>query len=194
MVYNRQVQACYGFEKFHAKAQRRHVAPLRLSEKNLPKFINFETMHQISIWEKESYFKHHDIIIVGSGFVGLWSAYHLKRKHPKLQILIVERGVIPTGASTRNAGFACFGSVTELVADTLKFGEEKMLDIVKIRFDGLEKIKKTFKNKEIDFEEFGGYELISESQKMDINILRTNIDFLNHKIKDNQQAKSFPVA
>jgi gamma-glutamylputrescine oxidase len=140
-------------------------------------------MQQISIWEKESYFKHHDIIIAGSGFVGLWSAYYLKRKHPKLQILIVERGVSPTGASTRNAGFACFGSVTELVADTLKFGEEKMLDIVKMRFDGLEKIKKIFKNKEIDFEEFGGYELISESQKMDINILRSNLDFLNRKIK-----------
>ncbi|HLY69716.1 MAG TPA: FAD-dependent oxidoreductase [Puia sp.] len=140
-------------------------------------------MQQISIWEKESYFKHHDVVIVGSGLVGLWSAYHLKRKHPGLGILIVERGVIPTGASTRNAGFACFGSVTELMADTQKFGEQKMLEIVKMRFDGLEQIKKTFKKKEIDFEKFGGYELISASQKMDMNVLRSNIDFLNHKIK-----------
>jgi gamma-glutamylputrescine oxidase len=140
-------------------------------------------MHQISIWEKESYFKHYDIIIAGGGFAGLWSAYFLKRKHPKLKILIVDRGVIPTGASTRNAGFACFGSVTELIADTLKFGEEKMLEIVEMRFNGLKKIRKTFSDKEIDFENLGGYELISESQRMDINILRSNIDFLNRKIK-----------
>ncbi len=140
-------------------------------------------MQQISIWEKESFFKHNDIIIVGSGFVGLWSAYYLKRKNPKLKILIADRGVIPTGASTRNAGFACFGSVTELIADTLKFGEEKMLEIVKMRFDGLEKIRKTFSDKEIGYEYFGGFELIAESQEMDFNILRSNIDFLNRKIK-----------
>jgi glycine/D-amino acid oxidase-like deaminating enzyme len=140
-------------------------------------------MQQVSIWEKESYFKHQDIVIAGSGFVGLWSAYYLKRKHPKLNILIVERGIIPTGASTRNAGFACFGSVTELIADMLKSGEEKMLEIVKMRFEGLEKIRETFSDSQVDFEATGGYELITESQKMDINILRSNIDFLNRKIK-----------
>lgn len=140
-------------------------------------------MHQISIWEKESFFKHHDITIIGSGFVGLWSAYYLKRHNPKLKILIVERGIIPTGASTRNAGFACFGSVTELIADTLKFGEEKMLEIVEMRYKGLEKIKKTFRDKEIDFENLGGFELITKSEQLDTNILRSNIDFLNRKIK-----------
>src|ERR1700733_441987 len=114
-------------------------------------------MRQIAIWEKESFFNHQDIIIVGSGFVGLWSAYFLKRKRPELKILIIDRGIIPTGASTRNAGFACFGSVTELIADTLKFGEHKMLEIVRMRFEGLKQIRKTFKDKEIDYEDLGGY-------------------------------------
>src|SRR6478672_7115683 len=97
---------------------------------------------QVSIWEKESFYSPKDIIIVGSGFVGLWSAYYLKKKNPKLNITIVDRGIIPTGASTRNAGFACFGSVTELIADTLSIGEEKMLDIVELRYKGLERIGK----------------------------------------------------
>ena len=39
----------------------------------------------ISIWEKESFFAPQDIIIVGNGFVGLWSAFHLKKKKPKLK-------------------------------------------------------------------------------------------------------------
>src|SRR5580704_14958513 len=140
-------------------------------------------MQQISIWEKESFFRHYDVIITGSGFVGLWSAYCLKKNHPKYKILIVERGVIPTGASTRNAGFACFGSVTELIADTLKFGEEKMLEIVEMRYKGIKKIRKTFGQAAIDFENLGGYELITKTQQLDLNILRSNIDFLNRKIK-----------
>ena len=38
---------------------------------------------QVSVWEKETFFAPQDIIIVGSGFVGLWSAFYLKKKHPK---------------------------------------------------------------------------------------------------------------
>ncbi len=140
-------------------------------------------MIQISVWEKESFYAHKNVIIVGSGFVGLWSAYYLKKSNPKLSVAIVDRGIIPTGASTRNAGFACFGSVTELIADTEKMGEDKMLDIVEMRYKGLKRMRKIFSNKQIGYEDFGGYELINESQNMDINNLRSNIDSLNHKLK-----------
>ncbi|HLK28435.1 MAG TPA: FAD-dependent oxidoreductase [Puia sp.] len=140
-------------------------------------------MFQVSVWEKESFYSHKDVIIAGSGFVGLWSAYHLKKNHPKLSIAIVDRGIIPIGASTRNAGFACFGSVTELIADILKSGEEQTMEIVEMRYKGLKKIRKTFKDKEIGYEDFGGYELITDHQEFDINTLRSNIDFLNHKLR-----------
>jgi gamma-glutamylputrescine oxidase len=140
-------------------------------------------MVHTSIWEKESFYAPKDIIIAGSGFVGLWSAYYLKKTNPKLSIAIIDRGIIPTGASTRNAGFACFGSVTELIADTLKMGEHKMLDLVEMRYKGLSRIHKVFKNKEIGYEKSGGYELIADTQEMDMNILRSNIDWLNHKLK-----------
>ncbi len=140
-------------------------------------------MFQVSIWEKESFYSHKDVIIVGSGFVGLWSAYYLKKSHPKLSVAIVDRGIIPTGASTRNAGFACFGSVTELIADTLKSGEDQMLEIVEMRYKGLKKIRKTFKDREIGYEDFGGYELITEDQELDFNTMRSNIDYLNHSLK-----------
>lgn len=116
-------------------------------------------MH-ISLWEKESFYSLSDIIIAGSGFVGLWSAYYLKKKNPHLRITVVDRGVIPTGASTRNAGFACFGSVTELVKDTAMMGEDMMLWLVEMRFRGLSKIKKVFPKKDIDYINSGGYEII----------------------------------
>ena len=72
----------------------------------------------------------------------LWSAYYLKKRAPSLTITIIERGIVPTGASTRNAGFACFGSVTELIADTQKMGEERMLQLVEMRCKGLKRIRK----------------------------------------------------
>src|SRR5580700_747995 len=113
-------------------------------------------MSQVSFWEKESFYGPKDVVIVGSGFVGLWSAYYLKKLKPKLSVTIVDRGIIPTGASTRNAGFACFGSVTELIADTLEMGENSMLELVEMRYRGLNRIRKLFSNREINFEDLGG--------------------------------------
>ena len=122
---------------------------------------------KLSIWEKESFFKHRDIIIVGAGLSGLWSAYHLKKRNPSLSIAIVERGLIPTGASTRNAGFACFGSLTELLHDQANMGDDKTLELVSMRYQGLQQIMQTFNPAEIGFTLSGGYELITDTQSRD---------------------------
>src|SRR5438270_4603057 len=107
---------------------------------------------QVSVWEKETFYAPQDVVIVGSGFTGLWSAYYMKKKHPALKVTIVDRGIIPTGASTRNAGFACFGSLSEVVSDARTMGGDKMLQLVEMRFRGLEKIRKHFSTDVIDFD------------------------------------------
>ena len=140
-------------------------------------------MLPVSVWEKESFFSPRDIIILGSGFTGLWSAYYLKRRYPEKKILILERGLIPSGASSRNAGFACFGSFTELLADEKQQGEAEMLDLVEKRFKGLEKIGKKFSPAQIDYENLGGYELVSPEQFPDLDLLRTRMDKLNGQLK-----------
>ena len=153
----------------------------------------------ISVWEQSTYFAPKDLVIVGCGFVGLWTAYEAIQKNPKLNITILERGVIPSGASTRNAGFSCFGSVSELMYDIKLMGEAAMLETVKMRYDGLQRIQKVFKAKEIDYNQWGGYELFegkksnkntkasktnkgasSElSELYDISKLETDIAYLN---------------
>ncbi|RYZ47414.1 MAG: FAD-binding oxidoreductase, partial [Sphingobacteriales bacterium] len=65
----------------------------------------------LSYWEKTS-FLHYDHIVIGSGIVGLSTALELRGRFPSSRILVLERGLLPTGASSRNAGFACMGSVT----------------------------------------------------------------------------------
>jgi gamma-glutamylputrescine oxidase len=135
----------------------------------------------LSIWEKESFFAPPDILITGSGLVGLWSAYYLKKKAPYLGITIVERGLIPMGASTRNAGFACFGSLTELIGDEAQMGLDLLLELVEMRYKGLKRIKKTFAASDIGFEKHGGYELITGA---DTNQLRSQIDRFNGLLKE----------
>jgi gamma-glutamylputrescine oxidase len=140
-------------------------------------------MLPVSVWEKESFFSPKDFIIIGSGFTGLWSAYYLKKRYPEKTVLVLERGLIPSGASSRNAGFACFGSFTELISDADKQGADEMLELVEMRFKGLEKIRKKFKAEQIDYESDGGYELISPGKFSNVDTLRTRMDGLNIQLR-----------
>jgi gamma-glutamylputrescine oxidase len=116
----------------------------------------------LSYWERETYFKNIDIAIIGSGIVGLNAALNLKIKDPGLKIIILERTFLPSGASTKNAGFACFGSPSELLADLKKIPEQELFGLVEKRFKGLERLRKNLSDKSIDYQNNGGYELFDK--------------------------------
>ncbi len=46
-----------------------------------------------------------DVCVVGAGYTGLWTAYHLLRQDPTLSVLVVEKEVAGFGASGRNGGW-----------------------------------------------------------------------------------------
>lgn len=112
-----------------------------------------------SLWEKQSFLTP-DVIIVGAGITGLSAAATLKEQSPQLKVTVLERGVLPSGASTKNAGFACFGSVTELMNDVNTLGADGMLGLVEKRWDGLQKTCQRLGRQMIDIQIKGGYELI----------------------------------
>jgi len=116
----------------------------------------------LSFWEKQTYFTDVDLIVIGSGIVGLSSAISFKEKNKNSKVLILERGVLPTGASTKNAGFACFGSVSELLADIKKSGEDLVWQTVEMRVNGLALLRKRLGDKNIDYNNWGGYELFDK--------------------------------
>src|SRR3972149_4270914 len=47
-----------------------------------------------------------DVAIIGGGYTGLWTAYHLKAEQPSLEVAVLEQEVCGYGASGRNGGFA----------------------------------------------------------------------------------------
>ena len=46
-----------------------------------------------------------DVLIIGAGYTGLWTAYYLKRHAPELSVAIVEAQTAGFGASGRNGGW-----------------------------------------------------------------------------------------
>jgi glycine/D-amino acid oxidase-like deaminating enzyme len=47
-----------------------------------------------------------DVAIVGGGYTGVSTAYHIKKMAPSLRVVVLEAYVVGYGASGRNAGFA----------------------------------------------------------------------------------------
>jgi glycine/D-amino acid oxidase-like deaminating enzyme len=113
----------------------------------------------LSYWEYKSWLTDIDFTIVGSGIVGLNCALHLKKRFPKAKILILEKGTLPQGASTKNAGFACFGSMSELLSDLKTHSEKEVTELVEMRVEGLRQLRSLLGDNAIDFQQFGGYEL-----------------------------------
>jgi hypothetical protein len=112
-----------------------------------------------SYWDRESFLQPTDYVIIGGGLVGMWAAYYLKKGDKSLKIKILEKGIIPAGASTRNAGFACFGSVTELVDDLTRMSESEVFTLVEKRYRGLLALREILGDTEIDYRPLGGFEI-----------------------------------
>ncbi len=116
-----------------------------------------------SYWEQATWFTNIDFTIVGSGIVGLNCALSLRKKHPSAKILILEKGILPNGASTKNAGFACFGSLSEILDDLSTHSEEEVIELVKKRINGLQLLRNNLSDASIDYLPYGGYELFTKS-------------------------------
>lgn len=120
----------------------------------------------LSYWEIKSWLTSVDFTIVGSGIVGLNCALQLKNRFPKAKILILEKGTLPQGASTKNAGFACFGSLSEIIDDLKTHTEQEVLDLVKKRVKGLQKLRENLGDKTLDYQQLGGYELFTQNDDL----------------------------
>ena len=134
-------------------------------------------LQQLSYWEKTTYFESLDFLVIGAGIVGSSTALHLRKQYPSAKILVVERSFLPAGASCKNEGFACFGSVTELIDDLSKIPAPEVWETVAERWEGLKYLRELIGEKSLDFQPLGSWDLIRAGET---GHLKTCLEYLPH--------------
>ncbi len=137
----------------------------------------------LSYWELDTWFTDVDYTVVGSGIVGLNCALRLRENFPKAKIIILEKGNMPSGASTKNAGFACFGSISEILDDLKTHTEKEVFDLVKQRKNGLDRLRDLVGDEHLDYKELGGYELFTKSDNALYRQCVDQIPFINNLLR-----------
>lgn len=138
---------------------------------------------ELSYWEMKNWFTNVDYTIVGSGIVGLHTALRLRERFPDSKILVLEKGMLPQGASTKNAGFACFGSISEIIDDLHTHSEEEVVQLIQKRWQGLQMLRKRLGDAAIDFKPYGGYELFLSADESSYNECLSKMAFINEILR-----------
>ncbi|MEO6850531.1 MAG: FAD-binding oxidoreductase, partial [Mucilaginibacter sp.] len=139
--------------------------------------------HTYSYWERTAFIDNADVIIIGSGIVGLSAALHLKKRQPNLKVTVLERGFLPSGASTKNAGFACFGTLSEQVSYLKRSSEEEVLRLVDYKWRGLQKLRENLGDGNIHYHQYGGYELFMYNEADKAEEALDNLTYFNNLLK-----------
>jgi glycine/D-amino acid oxidase-like deaminating enzyme len=113
-----------------------------------------------------------DVAIVGGGFTGLSSAYHIKKAEPNLRIALLENQIIGFGASGRNGGFnmTLFGLTLSITA--LRFGKQKAREAHHYMERAVDYLKELISELKIDCDyEHPGFLRVATSEKYKKRIL-----------------------
>ena len=132
-----------------------------------------------SWWDQSVLLKPFDFAVLGAGLIGKQIAIKLKQKYPKARVAMLDRLPIPYGASTRNAGFACFGSLSEIIDDLKSHSEEEVINLIQKRWEGLKLLRKRIGDEKLDFKPFGGYELFLKEHESDYLECINKLPFIN---------------
>ena len=138
----------------------------------------------LSYWEKSSFLADADYVIVGAGIVGLFATITLKKARPSARVVLLERSFLPSGASTKNAGFACFGSISELMEQEQTCSKSEFLSVIQQRWQGLNLLISTLGAEQIAFEPCGGYELFTTEESELYQACKDKLNYYNDLLKE----------
>ncbi|NEN24188.1 FAD-binding oxidoreductase [Cryomorpha ignava] len=151
-------------------------------------------MKNFSYWERKHFWNYWDFTIIGSGITGLTGAIFIKRKYPKAKVTILERGMLPSGASTKNAGFACFGSMSEILDDLETASEESVFNLLKNRFNGLLALRRLLSDKQTGYMPTKGFEIFTDNEREIYENCMHRLHFVNETIAQTIGHKTFENA
>ena len=90
-----------------------------------------------------------DLLIIGAGFTGLWTALLAKEDNPSREVVILEAGEVATGASGRNGGFLD-ASITHGLQNGLASWPREFPTLLALGVKNLDEIEATIRRLDID--------------------------------------------
>ncbi len=96
-------------------------------------------------WDDEA-----DVVIVGAGFTGLWTAYYLKRAQPDLRIVVLEKEFAGFGASGRNGGWLMAAAPGDLDRYAASHGHAEAVRMQRTMFAGVDEVAEVLVREDID--------------------------------------------
>lgn len=107
-----------------------------------------------------------DLLVVGGGFAGLWTALRAKERHPDRDVILVEAETVGWAASGRNGGF-CEPSLTHGRANAQMHVPEEAHLLSALGATNLDELLETLKryNIECDVEPHGVIKLATEAHQ-----------------------------
>jgi glycine/D-amino acid oxidase-like deaminating enzyme len=99
---------------------------------------------------------HADLLVVGAGFSGLWTAYEAIRRHPEWAIVVIDGARVGHAASGRNGGFVS-SSLTHGIANGMARWPQEMRTLEAMGRENLEHIGEVIAQEgiECDFQRSG---------------------------------------
>jgi glycine/D-amino acid oxidase-like deaminating enzyme len=109
-----------------------------------------------------------DLVVIGAGFTGLWTALLAKQADPARDIVLLEAGETAIGASGRNGGFVA-ASLTHSFQNGLNRWPKELKKLVELGHKNLEGIEETIKqfNIDCDFIRSGEINVANEEYQID---------------------------
>lgn len=90
-----------------------------------------------------------DLVVIGAGFTGLWTALLEKQAHPEADIVLLEAGQVGCGASGRNGGFVA-ACLTHSFENGLSRWRAELPQLLALGHENLTAIEDTIAQYQID--------------------------------------------
>lgn len=116
-----------------------------------------------------------DLLVIGGGFTGLWTALLAKEENPERDVVILEAGEIATGASGRNGGFMD-ESITHGMQNGLARWPDEFPTLLKMGMDNLDAIEKTIKRLKIECDYLRVGDIVMASEPHHVDELQAEIE------------------
>ena len=120
--------------------------------------------------------KQADVVIVGAGYTGLWTAYYLQKHHPWLNIVMVDAEIAGFGASGRNGGWcsALFAASYKKIAGA--YGHDAAIAMQRAMFDTVDEVGRVCKEEGIDCDFHKGGTLTLVTAATQLERVREEVD------------------